>query len=102
MVGSSEKMPTKIEIASKIMLHLKLIALKQTGIDQNRKHKSVAETKKGLKTGPLNYHSHGYCINLKDKNEKDKLKERTEEKTQFLNLVIKHPFFFFFFSSLAN
>ena len=56
MVGSSEKMPTKIEIASKIMLHLKLIALKQTGIDQNRKHKSVAETKKGLKTGPLNYH----------------------------------------------
>ena len=70
MVGSSEKMPTKIEIASKIMLHLKLIALKQTGIDQNRKHKSVAETKKGLKTGPLNYHSHGYCINLKDKNEK--------------------------------
>ena len=56
------------------------IAQKQTGKDQNRKHKSVAETKKGLKTGPFNYHSHGYCTNLKDKNEKDKLKGRTREK----------------------
>ena len=56
------------------------IAQKQTGKDQNRKHKSVAETKKGPKTGPLNYHSHGYCTNLKDKNEKDKLKGRTREQ----------------------
>ena len=26
------------------------------------------------------YHSHGFCTNLKDKNEKDKLKGRTREK----------------------
>ena len=44
----------------------------------------------------MNCHSHGYCVNLKDKNEKDKLKEWTEEKNQFLNLVIKHLHFFFF------
>ena len=79
------------------------IAQKQTGKDQNRKHKSVAETKKGPKTGPLNYHSHGYCTNLKDKNEKDKLKGRTREKPILgpRGQTSANYYFFLIFSSLA-